>query len=66
MQNIAFGVDQQWYLVVKHWELCLVTYDGAWLWEKKECKRVCVTGSLCCTVVKKIVLGKYSSKKNVV
>ena len=26
--------------------------------KKKECIHVCVTGSLCCTVGKKIVLGK--------
>ena len=28
MQNVAFGMDQQWDPAVQHWELCLVTYDG--------------------------------------
>ena len=58
MQTTTFGVDWQWDPAVKHWELCLVTCDKAWEWEKKECTHVCVTGSLCCTVGKKIVLGK--------
>ena len=31
MQTIAFGMDNQW----DHWELHLVTYDGAWQCEKK-------------------------------
>ena len=29
MQNVAFGVDQQWDPAEQHLELCLVTYDGA-------------------------------------
>ena len=33
---------------MQHWELCLVTDDGA----KIECVCVCVTGSSCCTVEK--------------
>ena len=28
MQNVAFGMDQQWDPAVQHWELCVVTYDG--------------------------------------
>ena len=27
MQNVAFGIDQQWDPAVQPWELCLVTYD---------------------------------------
>ena len=49
MQTIAFGVDKQWNPALQHWELFLVTCDGAWyriMWEK-ECVYVCVTGSLC-------------------
>ena len=52
MQTIAFGMGKQWDPDVKHWEIYLVTYDGAWwgiMWEK-ECIHVCVAGSLCCTV----------------
>ena len=30
MQTIAFGMDEQWDPAVLHWELYLVTYDGAW------------------------------------
>ena len=33
-------------------------YNGAWQWEKKICIHVCVTGSLCCTVEKKLCWGK--------
>ena len=28
IQNVAFGMDQQWDPAVQHWELSLVTYDG--------------------------------------
>ena len=28
MQNVAFGMDQQWDPAVYHWELFLITYDG--------------------------------------
>jgi len=30
MQPIAFGTDKQWDPAVEHWELYLITYDGAW------------------------------------
>ena len=50
MQTIVFGMDKQWDPAVQHWELCLVTYDGAWECERKECIHVCVNGSPCCTV----------------
>ena len=30
MQTIAFGMDKQWDAAVLHWELYVVTYDGAW------------------------------------
>ena len=30
MQTIVFGMDQQWDPAMRHWELSLVTYDGAW------------------------------------
>ena len=42
MQTIAFGVDKQWDPAVQHWQLYVVTCDGAWwriMWEK-EC--VCI------------------------
>ena len=44
-ETIAFGMDKQCDPAVSHWELRLVTYDGAWECEKKECIYVCVTGS---------------------
>ena len=28
MQNVAFGMDQQWDPAVQHWEFYLVNYDG--------------------------------------
>ena len=28
MQNVAFGMDQEWDPAVQHWELCPVTYYG--------------------------------------
>ena len=44
--------NKQWDPAVQHWELYLVTYNGAlWkiMWEKG-CIYVCMTGSLCYTV----------------
>ena len=38
------------------------TYNAAQQWEKKLCINVCVTGSPCCTVEKKSVLGEISIK----
>ena len=52
MQTIAFGMYKQWDPAVEHWELYLVSCNGAWgriMWEK-QCMCVCVTQSLCCTV----------------
>jgi len=43
---------ENWWKWGIHWQLYLVTWDGAWwriMWEK-ECIYVCVIGSLCCTV----------------
>ena len=48
---------------VQHWELCLVTYDGAWYCERIECVHVCVSGSPCCTVEKKLHWGNKNLKK---
>ena len=45
----AFGIDEQCQPAGEHWELYLVTYNGAWYCEKKEYIHVCVTGSPCCT-----------------
>ena len=36
MQTIAFGVEKQWDPAVQHCKLYLVTYDGAWFYEKEE------------------------------
>ena len=62
MQTIVLGMDLQWDLAVQHWELCLDTYNAAGQWEKILCIHVCVTGSPCCTVEKKSVLGEISIK----
>ena len=35
MQNVAFGMDQQWDPAVSPWELCLVNYDGTRIVRKK-------------------------------
>ena len=62
MQTIVHGMDLKWDPAVQHWELCLDTYNAAQQWEKKLCIHVCVTGSPCCTVIKKGVGGNNNKK----
>ena len=40
-------VESVWRPCVQHWELRLVSCDGAWSCEKKDRVRVCGTGSPC-------------------
>ena len=44
---------------MKHWEPCLVTYDGICNVRKKNVYNVSVTGSPCCTVGKNIYIHIY-------
>ena len=59
------NVIEQWDPAVQHWELCPVTYDGAWYCAEIECVHVCTWVPMLYGR-KKIVLGKWQFKNKLI